>query len=113
MSPQPQAKAVPSATAPTPPRGGSGQSRQRVTVMYENDEGLRTAYLNGAQAEAARRHNGMTEDNRQVYDYVRAMAQTGRPADEILRAAVYVFTATWSLSERLRLAVLVLTAGIR
>ena len=84
-----------------------------ITVMYENDEGLRTAYLNGAQAEAACRHNGMTEDNRQLYDYVRAVAKTGRPADEIVSAVAYVFTATWSFPERLRLAVRILTAGIR
>jgi hypothetical protein len=55
----------------------------------------------------------MTPDNRQLYDYVRAMAQTGRPTEEIVRAAAFVFTATWSFPERLRLAVLVLTAGIR
>ena len=85
----------------------------QVTVMYENDEGLRQAYLNGVQAEARRCHNGMDKDNRQVYDYVKVMAQTGRPADEIVSAVAYVFTATWSFPERLRLAVRILTAGIR
>lgn len=48
-----------------------------------------------------------------LVDYAATMAKAGRPAHEILTAAAYVFTAEWSLLDRLRLAVLVLTAGIR
>lgn len=83
------------------------------TPMLPTDPELRKAFLAGAQAEARCCHDGMGKDNRQVYDYVKVMAQTGRPVEDIVSSVAFVFTATWSFPERLRLAVRILTAGIR
>lgn len=84
-----------------------------TTVPPESMPAARAAFLDGAQAEARCIVEGMTEDNRRIYDYVKVMAQTGRSGDDIVSSVAYVFSSAWSFPERLRLAVLVLTAGIR
>lgn len=58
----------------------------------------------GAKDEANAIVEGMTDDGRQVYDFVRVVAQQGGSADWITEYTAAVFTCTWPLRKRLRLA---------
>lgn len=61
-------------------------------------------YRRGAQDEALAATQGMSDDARDVYDYVQLVAQYGDSADQIVEQVAYVFTAGWPLRRRLALA---------
>lgn len=73
------------------------------------DPKLRKAWKDGAAAEARCRAEGITEDNRQLFDFVETLAQMGRTQDSILWTTAVVFSANWSFVARLRLALRLVT----
>lgn len=58
----------------------------------------------GATAQAEIERDGITEENRQLFNYVRVLAKQGRSADSIAEHTAFVFTSTWSRRRRLKLA---------
>lgn len=62
------------------------------------------AFWRGAREEANARAEGMTLGGHEIADYVETIAKQGRSAKEITSSVTRVFTADWSLMERLRLA---------
>lgn len=61
-------------------------------------------YLAGARREAELTVQGMTSSGREVYDFVRIVAQQGRSASDIAEEVAVVFTAGWMFRYRRRLA---------
>jgi len=61
-------------------------------------------YLAGATREAELTVMGMTSSGREVYDFVRVVAQQGRSASEITEEVAVVFTAGWMFRSRRKLA---------
>jgi hypothetical protein len=61
-------------------------------------------YRRGAHDEARARIQGMRPDALDVYDYVTVCAQMGYRGPRIVSDVVFVFTADWSLRDRLALS---------
>lgn len=66
---------------------------------------LRIAWTAGAHAEHDAIHEGVTEDCRQLFDYAKALAQTGSSGDRFVWCVARVYGPTLPWRRRLRLAV--------
>lgn len=73
------------------------------------DPALYRAWRQGAADEQKCSVEGMTDDNRPLFDFVHVLATQGRSKDHITELTAMVFTASWSRRDRLRLAVRLLT----
>lgn len=78
-----------------------------MTRQLPDSDAEKHWYRRGAEDEARvleTRLAKMSEDGRQVFSYVRVLAQQGRSGDAITESTARVFTATWTFKQRLRLA---------
>lgn len=66
---------------------------------------LRIAWEAGATAEHGATHEGITEDCRPLFDYAKALAQTGHSGDRFVECVTLVYGPTLPWRRRLRLAV--------
>jgi hypothetical protein len=80
-------------------RGESPLTRVQVEHL------LNIAWTAGAHAEHDAIHDGVTEDCRPLFDYAKALAQTGSSGDRFVECVVLVYGPTLSWRRRLRLAV--------
>jgi hypothetical protein len=68
------------------------------------DHLLNIAWTAGATAEHDAMHEGITEDCRQMFDYAKALAQTGHSGTRFVESIARVFGPTLSWRRRVRLA---------
>lgn len=61
-------------------------------------------WSSGSLAERHRLYQGMQPESVHVFDYVRLLAQRGDSPDRITKSTAMVFTASWTLRQRIRLA---------
>lgn len=73
------------------------------------DLALYAAWRQGADDEHRCSFEGMTTDNRPLFDVVHVCATRGDSPEAITELVAMVFTASWSFSDRLCLAVRLLT----
>lgn len=76
----------------------------RPLDQVQVDHLLRIAWKAGATAEHDAIHEGVTEDCRQVFDYAKALAQTGESGDRFVECVARVYGPTLPWRQRLRLA---------
>lgn len=69
------------------------------------DHLLSIAWRAGATAEHDAMHDGVTEDCRPLFDYAKALAQTGGSGDRFIWCVTRVYGPTLPWRQRLRLAV--------
>lgn len=65
---------------------------------------LMIAWTAGATAEHEAMHEGVTEDCRPLFDYAKALAQTGESGDRFVWCVMRVYGPTLPWRQRLRLA---------
>ena len=62
------------------------------------------AWLLGARTEADLQVEGMTADGKEVYEFVKVVAQQGASRDWLVEYTATVFCVDWSFKKRLQLA---------
>lgn len=67
-------------------------------------EPARSAWFDGARAEAALRYEGVSDSAREVVDFVDTVAGMGGTGDDLVDYTARVFAAGWPLRRRLALA---------
>lgn len=73
-------------------------------VAAPRTEPERSAWYAGAAAEHTLQVEGMSPTGREVYDFVKVVAQNGADGDRLVDYTARVYTSAWPLRRRLALA---------